>query len=364
MPLDEVSLPRERDRSFSFGPSLSPPFSLSLPPPPPPSLFRSLSYLLGEARGVEDLLHEGERDLVEVALVVWSFFFFFSREKGELFFFSLRFSTDQPLLPPACSEALALQLASFRHLSVSSRSRARSLAPRLAPSPSRWRQRGLFSASAPGRRGHARARVSKFASGEIERASLEMRQTKKKKTGGSLSLSRRSISAVPLSSLLFLSLPSNSISRSVRRQHQTHRLANGVDHERLVDKVLLRREVARRPDEVRALAFQKARLEPGGDGGDVAAPGLAGRGRGELLRASGEAVIAPADVDACFFGLDLREKNREVLEKREVSDNSKKEEREKFGFCFAAHPHLPWEGALLHSDAHFLQPDGTRHSSS
>lgn len=59
--------------------------------------------------------------------------------------------------------------------------------------------------------------------------------------------------------------------------------------------------MARSSDEVRALAFQKARLEPRGDGGDVPAPGLARRGRGELLRASREAVIAPADVDACFF---------------------------------------------------------------
>ena len=86
---------------------------LALPPPPPPPLslgtdknrvflcrpsspsFPSLvspsSYLLGEARSVEDLLHEGERDLVEVALFFfffgggWEFFFFFFFS-GEFFF--------------------------------------------------------------------------------------------------------------------------------------------------------------------------------------------------------------------------------------------------------------------------------------
>ena len=66
-------------------------------------------------------------------------------------------------------------------------------------------------------------------------------------------------------------------------------------------KVLLGREVARRRDEVRALALEEARLEPRGDRGDVPAAGLAGgRGR-ELLRARGSAVIAPADVDTWFF---------------------------------------------------------------
>ena len=93
-------------------------------------------------------------------------------------------------------------------------------------------------------------------------------------------------------------------------------------------KVLLRRKVARRPDEVRALAFEEVRLEPRGHGGDVPAPGLAGRGCGELLRASGEAVIAPADVDACFFRFGFR-MLRGKIERRsrargEVSDNSMK----------------------------------------
>jgi len=88
-----------------------------------PSLLFSLplnSDLLGEPRSVEDLLHEGERDLVEVALVFCVFFFFLGRV-GEIFplsVFSRRAADDQPLLPPARSE---LAVASFFELALSRR---------------------------------------------------------------------------------------------------------------------------------------------------------------------------------------------------------------------------------------------------
>ena len=88
-----------------------------------PSLLFSLplnSDLLGEPRSVEDLLHEGERDLVEVALVFCVFLFFLGRV-GEIFplsVFSRRAADDQPLLPPARSE---LAVASFFELALSRR---------------------------------------------------------------------------------------------------------------------------------------------------------------------------------------------------------------------------------------------------
>lgn len=123
-------------------------------------------------------------------------------------------------------------------------------------------------------------------------------------------------------------------------------------------KVFFGRQVARRPDEVCALALEELRLQPGGDGGDVASPGLTGGRSGELLGARVGPVIAPADVDACFRMVLIFKGKVGKLE-RERSQRQL-DERAWLAACFAS----PLGKRLPGSDVLFLQPNHAQHRAS
>jgi len=154
-----------------------------------PSLLFSLplnSDLLGEPRSVEDLLHEGERDLVEVALVFCVFLFFLGRV-GEIFplsVFSRRAADDQPLLPPARSE---LAVASFFELALSRRiALALSLLPLETLAVPRDGAGIDFPHHPRSKRGNMRGarieiRPRRNSSAPLTRGEREMRQSKKRR---------------------------------------------------------------------------------------------------------------------------------------------------------------------------------------